>query len=153
MRLPLKIFILYSLMHSAFITPVLWYQNLIANVNTKSTSLKILISEPPSAPVISGLPENQALREGQTVHLTCSSMDGSPKPKLTWFKVNQDGSDEKELISKEMVNAKNKILIGSDSSNEGSRTIQNRSSNVQKEHSIATIEIIASRQDNTRLYR
>ena len=67
--------------------------------------------------------------------------------------MNQDGSEEKELMSTGMANAKNKNLIGSDNSNEGSRKIQNKSKHVQKEHAIATIEIIASREDNTRLYR
>ena len=117
----------------------------------------ISFSEPPSAPVISGLPENQALREGQTVHLTCSSLDGSPKPKLTWFKVNQDGSEETKIISKEMENAKKEYqktkLIKSDNSDEESKAIHNKSNQGAKEHSIATIEIVASREDNTRLYR
>ena len=104
--------------------------------------------------MISGLPENQALREGQTVHLTCSSIDGSPKPKLTWFKVNQDGSEETEIMSTEFLNAqkefqKNKLL-SSDIKDEGSKA-NNKSNHV--EHSVATIEIIASREDNTRLYR
>ena len=117
----------------------------------------ISFSEPPSAPVISGLPENQALREGQTVHLTCSSLDGSPKPKLTWFKVNQDGSEEKEIISKEIENAQKEYqktkLIKSDNLDKESRKIRNKSNQGAKEHSIATIEIVASREDNTRLYR
>ena len=107
--------------------------------------------------MISGLPENQALREGQTVHLTCSSLDGSPKPKLTWFKVNHDGSEETEIISKEMENAKKEHqknnLIISDSSNDDSKAIQNKSKKSANDHSIATIEIIASREDNARLYR
>ena len=103
-------------------------------------SFVIILSEPPSAPVISGLPENQALREGQTVHLTCSSLDGSPKPKLTWFKVNQDGSEETEIISNEMQNAQKEYqktkLIKSDNSDEESRAIHNKTNQGTKEHSI-----------------
>ena len=38
-----------------------------------------------SAPIISGLPQNQTLREGQTLELTCSSLDGSPSPHLRWY--------------------------------------------------------------------
>ena len=42
-------------------------------------------SEPPSPPLISGLPQNQTLREGQALSLTCSTTDGSPQPRLAWY--------------------------------------------------------------------
>lgn len=108
-----------------------------------------MFPEPPSAPVITGLPENQALREGQTVLLTCSATDGSPKPKLSWFKVNGDGSDETALAS----DISNSQSISTDK-NTGTELpnskLETPLSNVQSK---ATIKIIASREDNNRLYR
>ena len=44
-----------------------------------------VFSEPPSPPLISGLPQNQTLREGQPLSLTCSTTDGSPQPRLAWY--------------------------------------------------------------------
>ena len=44
-----------------------------------------ILTEPPSSPTVSGLPQNRTIREGQTLKLICSSVDGSPKPKLKWF--------------------------------------------------------------------
>ena len=46
----------------------------------------LLFSEPPSSPHVAGLPQNQTLREGQTVELVCSSVDGSPRPTLRCVK-------------------------------------------------------------------
>ena len=99
--------------------------------------------------MITGLPENQALREGQTVLLTCSANDGSPKPKLTWFRVNGDGSDETEMISDitDTLSYSNSIITSTESSN------INGEKSPPKEQSQATIKIISSREDNNRLYR
>ena len=99
--------------------------------------------------MITGLPENQALREGQIVLLKCSSTDGSPTPKLSWFKVNGDGSDETELVSDIQKSQTNSI--GMNTGNE-LKNIKSETPllNIQSE---ATIKIIASREDNNRLYR
>ena len=99
--------------------------------------------------MITGLPENQALREGQTVLLTCSANDGSPKPKLTWFRVNGDGSEETQMISDitDTQSYSNSIITSSESSN------INGEKSLPKEQSLATIKIISSREDNNRLYR
>ena len=105
--------------------------------------------EPPSAPVITGLPENQALREGQTVLLTCSATDGSPKPQLSWFKVNGDGSDETELASD--ISNTQSTSIGRNTVTE--LTNSNLETPLLSVQSKATIKIIASREDNHRLYR
>ena len=52
-------------------------------------NLKILpilfFAGPPSPPEISGLPQNQTLREGQGLSLSCASLDGSPRPHLAWY--------------------------------------------------------------------
>ena len=45
----------------------------------------LMFAGPPSPPEISGLPQNQTLREGQGLSLTCSSLDGSPRPHLAWY--------------------------------------------------------------------
>ena len=48
-------------------------------------SIFFSFSEPPSPPEITGLPKNHTLREGQSVSLTCTATDGSPKPHLAWY--------------------------------------------------------------------
>ena len=97
--------------------------------------------------MITGLPENQALREGQMVLLTCSSTDGSPTPKLTWFRVRGDGSGETEMVSdiSNIPGYSNSISTGTESTNiEAGNTAAMEQS---------TIKIISSREDNNRLYR
>ena len=42
------------------------------------------IAEPPSSPLITGLPQNETIREGQTLKLSCTSLDGSPTPIVRW---------------------------------------------------------------------
>ena len=43
------------------------------------------VAGPPSPPEITGLPQNQTLREGQGLSLSCASLDGSPRPHLAWY--------------------------------------------------------------------
>ena len=97
--------------------------------------------------MITGLPKNEALREGQVVFLTCSSSDGSPKPQLTWFKVKGDGSDETEIIS----DISNSRVLNDDRTS-GTKSPKPEMS-PSSEKARATIKIIASREDNYRLYR
>ena len=106
--------------------------------------------------MISGLPENEALREGQMVFLTCSSTDGSPKPKLTWFKVRGDGSEETEIkdIDDDVSNAQNLGIIKPHIFDSAAMSQINKSEiSSPKVQSLATIKISASREDNNRLYR
>ena len=111
----------------------------------------LFIAEPPSAPVITGLPENQALREGQMVVLTCSSNDGSPKPDLNWYRVRGDGSDETKLVS-DISNTPDHS--NGFSQNDGSiGTLESGTVSVAMEQSQSTIMIVSSREDNNRLYR
>ena len=108
--------------------------------------------------MISGLPENEALREGQMVFLTCSSTDGSPKPKLTWFRVRGDGSEETEIkdiddyiddvSNAQILNIKPHIFDSAAISQINKSEISS-----PKVQSLATIKISASREDNNRLYR
>ena len=115
----------------------------------------VFIVEPPSDPVISGLPENEALREGQMVFLTCSSTDGSPKPKLTWFKVRGDGSEETEIkdIDDNVSNAQNLNIKPHIFDSAAMSQINKSEISSPKVQSLATIKISASREDNSRLYR
>ena len=101
--------------------------------------------------MITGLPENQALREGQMVLLTCSSNDGSPKPDLNWYRVRGDGSDETKLVSDISITPGHS---NSFSSNAGSIDIPaSGTASVAMEQSQSTIMIVSSREDNNRLYR
>ena len=105
--------------------------------------------------MISGLPENEALREGQMIFLTCSSTDGSPKPKLTWFKVRGDGSEETEIkdIDDGVSNAQNLNIKPHIFDSAAISQINKSEISSPKVQSLATIKISASREDNNRLYR
>ena len=47
--------------------------------------ISFFVAGPPSPPEITGLPQNQTLREGQGLSLSCASLDGSPRPHLAWY--------------------------------------------------------------------
>ena len=71
----------------------------IKQKTNKNNRLSIFIfSVPPSSPKITGLPRNETLREGQSLTLTCTSYDGSPKPDLKWYQ-SFNGRNLKEVDS------------------------------------------------------
>lgn len=62
---------------------------------------------PPSAPVITGYRQNQAIRVNDTVHLVCTAEGGNPLAQIAWFRNNaqvdfsytqRDNKAENELI-------------------------------------------------------
>ena len=73
--------------------------------------------------MISGLPLNETVREGQTLDLVCTSVAGSPKPKLAWFL--GDGTEE--------------IRAGTNFTD--------------SPHAQSTLRIVVTREDNAREYR
>lgn len=108
------------------------------------------IAEPPGAPVITGLPENQTLREGQDIELSCSSLDGLPKPKLAWYKGNTfitDGS-EAQPMQLDVPTSISKTPLGS--ANPLPFPIQLSTPNSSP---ILQLKITASRSDNVGQYR
>ncbi len=82
------------------------------------------LAEPPSPPVITGLPQNETVREGQTLVLSCSSASGSPKPRLRWFV-----GDSLDEIANALVNTSD------------------------TPHARSTLTLVVSREDNDREYR
>ena len=60
------------------------------NSTVTSSIAFFCVAEPPSAPVITGLNRTgHTLREGESVSLTCASVDGSPPPELAWYRGDQ----------------------------------------------------------------
>ena len=60
------------------------------NFTVTSSIAFFCVAEPPSAPVITGLNRTgHTLREGESVSLTCASVDGSPPPELAWYRGDQ----------------------------------------------------------------
>lgn len=72
---------------------------------------------------MSGFPPNSTLREGDDLELTCTSLDGSPKPQMRWFR------GDEEVTSPALT------------------------SFTTNPHSMATLKIRVSREDNSRKYR
>ena len=101
--------------------------------------------------MITGLPEDQALRESQVVLLTCSSNDGSPKPDLNWYRVRGDGSDETKLVSDISITPDHSNGYSSNSGLTDNSELGTAS--IAMEQSQSTIMIVSSREDNNRLYR
>ncbi len=114
--------------------PIVFYEKLSDLLRKMQQNLEISIplsprfpsAGPPSSPEVTGLPQNRTLREGQTVELVCSGVDGSPSPDLRWFV--GDG----EEVAAENVS----------SSSSGGRS-----------HPASKITVKVTREDNNREYR
>lgn len=53
-----------------------------------SKSIDVTVLQKPSRPTIS--PKNAVATEGRLLNLTCSSVGGSPPPKIQWFRENDN---------------------------------------------------------------